>query len=78
MTKLLEQAVEAARRLPANAQDDIARVILQLAGDDDEAAPVPLTAEERAAIASSKEAAARGEFASDEQVRAVWAKHGLR
>ncbi len=32
---------------------------------------------EQAAIAASKAAAARGEFATDEQVRAVWAKHGL-
>lgn len=36
-----------------------------------------LFADERAAIAASKSAAARGEFASDEQVRATWAKHGL-
>jgi hypothetical protein len=76
MTKLLDQALEAARRLPANAQDDIAYVVLQLAGADDEP-PVPLTSEEQAAIAASKSAASRGEFATDEQVRAVWAKHGL-
>jgi hypothetical protein len=36
-----------------------------------------LTAEEREAIARSKAAAARGEFASDEQVRDVWAKRSL-
>ena len=36
-----------------------------------------LTADERAAINRSKAAAARDEFATDEQVRAVWAKHGL-
>ena len=77
MTKLLDQALEAARRLPADAQDDIARVVLQLAGSDDEGVPVSLTPEERASIANSKAAAARGEFASDEQVKAVWAKHGL-
>ena len=35
------------------------------------------TPEEDAAVAASKAAAARGEFATDEQVRAVWAKHGL-
>jgi hypothetical protein len=40
-------------------------------------APVLLSADERAAIATSKAAAARGEFATDEQVRAIWAKHGL-
>ena len=76
MTKLLDQALEAARNLPPEAQDDIAHVVLRLAGADDEP-PVPLTAEEQAAIASSKAAAARGEFASDEEVRAVWTKHGL-
>jgi predicted transcriptional regulator len=76
MTKLLDRALEAARHLPSDAQDDIARVILRLAGADDEP-PVPLTPEEQAAIAASKAAAARGEFATEEQVRAVWAKHGL-
>jgi hypothetical protein len=76
MTKLLDQALEVARNLPEDSQDDIARVVLQLAGSD-EAVPVSLSADERAAIARSKEAAGRGEFASDEQVRATWAKHGL-
>jgi hypothetical protein len=76
MTKLLDQAVEAARRLPPDAQDDIAHVVLRLTGADDEP-PVPLTPDEQAAITASKAAAARGEFATDEQARAVWAKHGL-
>jgi hypothetical protein len=76
MTMLLDQALEMARSLPAEVQDDIARVVLQLAGDDS-AAPVALSVDERAAIDASKQAAARGEFATDEQVRAVWAKHGL-
>ena len=75
MTKLLDQAVEAVRGLPADAQDDIARVLLQLAGND--AGLVALSTEERAAIAASEAAADRGEFATDEQVRAAWAKHGL-
>ncbi len=47
-----------------------------LTGADDEP-PVPLTPDEHAAITASNAAAARGEFATDEQVRAVWAKHGL-
>jgi len=50
--------------------------VLRLTGADDEP-PAALTPEEQAAIAASKAAAARGEFATDEQVRAVWAKHGL-
>jgi hypothetical protein len=73
MTKLLEQALEAVRVLSANEQDDIARVILQLAGKED-AAPVELSPDERKAVEKSKAAAARGEFASDEQVRAVWGR----
>ena len=76
MTKLLDQALEAARSLPAETQDDIARIVLQLAGND-AATPIALSPEERAAIAVSKEAAARGEFAADDEVRAVWRKHGL-
>jgi hypothetical protein len=74
MTKLLEQAIESAKRLPPDEQDNIARAILQLAGAAD-GPPVPLTAAEREAITRSNEAASRGEFATDEEVRAVWSKH---
>lgn len=74
MTKLLEQAIETARRLPPDEQDDIARAIMQLARATD-AAPMPLTPGERAAIANSKAAAARGEFATEDEVRTVWTKH---
>jgi hypothetical protein len=77
MTKLLDQALEAARDLPSEAQDDIARVVLRLVGKDDEDPAVSLTPAEREAIAISKGAAAQGEFATDEQVRAVWSKYGL-
>jgi hypothetical protein len=76
MTKLLDHALEAVRSLPSDAQDDIARVVLQLAGSD-ESEPIALLPEERVVVAASKAAAARGEFATDDQVRAVWAKHGL-
>ncbi|QGM47799.1 hypothetical protein [Methylocystis heyeri] len=75
MTKLLERAVEAARGLPPEAQDEIARIVLQLAGRDEPI--IPLSEDERAAIAVSRAAAERGEFATDEQVGAIWAKHGL-
>ena len=76
MTKLLDRALKAARNLSPREQDDLARIILRLTGAEDEP-PVPLTAEEETAIAKSKAAAARGEFATDEQVRAAWAKRGL-
>jgi hypothetical protein len=75
MTQLLETAVAFVRKLPPETQDDLARALLQLAGEDQQI--VSLTDEERRAIEVSKAAASRGEFAHDEQVRAVWAKHGL-
>jgi len=77
MTKLLEKALEAVRRLPDDGQDEVARAMLALAGESSDSEPWPLTDEEREAIARSKAAAARGDLATDEQVRAVWAKHGL-
>lgn len=75
MSELLEQAVKHVRTLPSEQQDELARVLLRLA--DAEQEPVPLTVHERAAIAESKAAAARGEFATDEEVAAVWASYGL-
>ncbi|HUZ63583.1 MAG TPA: hypothetical protein VMU82_07705 [Acetobacteraceae bacterium] len=77
MTKLLDRTVAAARNLPPAVQDEIARVVLSLAGTGDEASPVTLSSDGRAAIARSKAGASRGAFAPEEQVRAVWAKHGL-
>jgi len=76
MTTLLDDALAAVRRLPPEEQDSIARAVLRLTGQDDEA-PVALSAEERAAVAASKAAAARGEFATEAEVRAVWARHGM-
>ena len=75
MSKLLDQAIEAVRRLDPATQDEIARVMKMIAGDD-ERDVVVLSLDERAAMAKSKAEIARGNFASDEQVRAVWAKYG--
>jgi hypothetical protein len=75
MTKLLEQAFKAAQGLPSALQDDLARIVLQFTGE--ELPIVQLTPEEDAALARSEAAAARGEFATDAEVRAVWSKHGL-
>ena len=75
MTDLLDRAVRTVRALPPDMQDDLARVLLQLAGE--EQPEIDLTPEEEAALDESEAAAARGEFATDEQVRAIWAKHGL-
>lgn len=77
MPTLLDDALAALRALPPEEQASIARAVLRLAGRDDEEPPLALTADERAAIAASKMQAARGEFATDDEVRAVWARHGL-
>ncbi len=75
MTKLLDEAIEALRHVPMEHQDEIARVVMQLAGKEQ---PVyTLTPEEDADLAESDAAAERGEFATDEQMKAIWAKHGL-
>jgi len=75
MTKLLEQAVDTVRGLPPEMQDDLARLLLQLAGVDQPV--VQLSPEEDASFDESFAQGERGEFATDEQVRAIWAKHGL-
>ncbi|MBZ9671215.1 hypothetical protein [Mesorhizobium sp. ES1-3] len=75
MTDLLEKAVAVARVLSPAMQDEIARAMLMLAAEESE--PVLLTPDERAAIARSRSAAARGEFATDDEVRAMWAKYDL-
>ena len=49
MTQLLDQALKAARSLPAAAQDEIARIVLQLAGADDATPPIVSTAAEKPA-----------------------------
>lgn len=75
MTKLLEQAVETVRGLPPEVQDDLARILLQLAGQDQPV--VELSVAEKASFEESLAQADRGEFATDEQLRAIWAKHSL-
>jgi hypothetical protein len=75
MTRLLEQAVETVSALPDETQDELARILLQLAGV--EQPPYELTPEESADLDASLAEAERGEFATDEEVRAMWAKHGL-
>lgn len=75
MTTLLEQAVKSVRALPAETQDALARMLLQFAGVDQPT--IELTAEEAASLDESIAQADEGEFATDEQVRSIWAKHGL-
>lgn len=75
MTKLLDQAVETVRGLPPDVQDELARVLLQLAGTDQPV--VQLSAADEASFEESLAQADRGELVTDEQVRAIWAKYNL-
>lgn len=75
MTKLLEQAFAAARNLPPAMQDDVARVVMAITGEEPPA--IQLTPEEEASFDDSLAQAERGEFATDEEIRAIWAKYGL-
>jgi predicted transcriptional regulator len=74
MTRLLEQAVATVSTFPDDVQDELAHMLLQCIGA--ESPPYELTPEEAADVAASMAEAARGEFATDDEVRAMWAKHG--
>jgi hypothetical protein len=75
MTDLLERAVAVTRGLSPDLQDEIARLMLAIA--DEDLSLVRLSAETEASFAKSLAQAEEGAFASDEDVGAVWAKHGL-
>jgi len=71
MTKLLDQAVEAARGLSPEQQDEIAQMMLLYA----DLPVIQLTAEEEADLAAADEEIARGDFATEETMRGIWAKY---
>ena len=75
MTRLLEEAFNTVAALPDSRQDELAHVMLQLAGVDQPV--IQLTPEEEADLAKAEAEIERGELATQEEVRAMWAKHGL-
>lgn len=70
MTKLLEQALEAVRRLPPDSQDEIARTILHLAAGAAEAEPIDPA--HLPAVLEGLTQAERREFATDAEVEAAF------
>jgi hypothetical protein len=70
MTKLLERALEAVRRLSPDSQDEIARAMLQLASGDGE--PEEVDAAHLAAVLEGLAQAKRREFANDAEVEAAF------
>ena len=73
MTKLLDQAIAKIRELPDSDQDEAAEILFALAAKRGE--PVQLDDETRAAIREGLAEAERGEFVSDEEMKAFFARH---
>lgn len=70
MTKLLDRAIEAARELPAEMQDELAHLVMRFLQGGEEI--YLMSPEEEASFKTSLEQAARGEFASEERMQAIW------
>jgi hypothetical protein len=70
MTKLLEKALEVVRQLPPDGQDEIARAMLTLAGDEAELEEIDLA--HLPDVLESLAQARRREFATDAEVEAAF------
>ena len=70
MTKLLEKALEAVRRLSPGSQDEIARAMLHLTGG--EKAPERVAPAHLAAVLEGLAQAERREFSDDSEVEAAF------
>jgi hypothetical protein len=70
MSKLLEEAVEAARRLPADSQDEIGRFILALVANNGE--PEIVDPVHLPAVLEGLAQARRREFATEAEVEAAF------
>ncbi len=75
MTKVLEDAIEKVRMLPEDRQAYVAEVLEQIAAAGSDLFVVP--DEHRAAVLEGLGQADRGEFATDEEMAALWKKCGL-
>ena len=70
MTKLLEKALEVVRQLPPDGEDEIARAMLTLAGDEAESEEIDLA--HLPDVLESLAQARRREFATDAEVEAAF------
>ncbi|MDN3274051.1 hypothetical protein QWJ07_07350 [Frankia sp. RB7] len=75
MTKVLEDVIEKVRRLSEDRQAYVAEVLEQIVANDGDLFVVP--EEHRAAVLEGLEQAERGEFATDQEMAALWKKCGL-
>jgi predicted transcriptional regulator len=75
MTKVLEDAIEEVRKLPEDRQAYVAEVLEQIAAAGSDLFVIP--DDHRAAVLEGLAQADRGEFATDEEMAALWKKCGL-
>ena len=75
ISKRLQKALEAVQTWSVERQDAAAEVLERM--DSLSTAPYKLSPEERADLEEALAEARRGEFASDADVRAMFARHGL-
>jgi hypothetical protein len=75
MSKRLQQGIEAILKLPEDRQDDAGEVLLAMA--ESEESRYRLTSQQIEELKLAIAEADRGEFASDEEMAALWKKCGL-
>jgi hypothetical protein len=74
MTKLLDKALEAVRRLPPDSQDQIALAMLSLSGNEE--APEKIDADHLPAVLEGLAQAKRRQFASDQEIETAFRRFG--
>lgn len=74
MTELLEQAINRVRALPSDTQDVFARILLQMAGDQQSV--YQLSEAEDRDLGQAEDEVERGDIAEESDVRAVLSKYG--
>lgn len=74
MTDLLGKAFSAVSKLPPEQQDEIARLLLDMASEDDR--PEETDPAHLPDVLEGLEQARRGEFATDDEVKAALARFG--
>jgi hypothetical protein len=75
MSKLLNEAIGKVQKLPESEQDRVAELLLGFA--DRRQARYVLSDEQAAEVAAARQEARAGQFASDEEMTALWRKIGL-
>jgi len=71
MTRLLEQAIEAIRQLPDERQDELAEVMISVAGTEDQI----YTSAQLKSLARARAQAASGNFSSEAEITAFREKY---